>query len=142
VNPIDQLLSSYKQGYKTTEFWVTLAVGLTQALGAAFDKNKTFNDQLSNLTWVGIAYILSRAGLKVVRVAGTAKVASAATAATAAVTTAATVAAAQPAPAAGSAMPALSPETLERLRLIVELHGSGGLTDDQFQRERVKLVGA
>src|SRR5438105_14907816 len=65
MNPLDQLLGVYKRGYKTTEFWVALAAGLSQALGAAFDKSQTLNHQLTNLTWVAIAYILARSGLKV-----------------------------------------------------------------------------
>src|SRR5438132_13048431 len=75
VNPVETLISQYKQGYKTSEFWVALAAGIGPAVAASFDASKPVTDQLSNLTWVAISYILARAGLKVVRTNSQAKVA-------------------------------------------------------------------
>ena len=76
MNPVDALTSQYKKGWKTSELWVAVAVGLAQALGAAFDSSAPVNDQLSNLTWVAISYILGRSGLKVARVNAQGKVVS------------------------------------------------------------------
>jgi hypothetical protein len=75
--PIDTLVGQYKQGYKTSELWVALAAGIGPAVAASFDASKPVTDQLSRLTWVAIAYILARAGLKVARVTSQAKVATA-----------------------------------------------------------------
>ncbi len=80
MNPLDQLFDQYKKGYKTSEFWVLIALGLTQALAAAFDHSKPLNQQLTNLTWVGISYILARSGLKVARATATGRVVAAQTA--------------------------------------------------------------
>jgi hypothetical protein len=74
MNPVDALTSQYKKGWKTSELWVAVAVGLTQVLGATFDPGTPLNDQLSNLTWVAISYILGRSGLKVARVSAQGKV--------------------------------------------------------------------
>jgi hypothetical protein len=97
MNPVDALTSQYKKGWKTSELWVALAVGLSQVLGATFDPGAPVNDQLSNLTWVAISYILGRSGLKVARVNAQGKVVS---------TTAETQA------MAGSMMPATFPDEL------------------------------
>lgn len=76
MNPVDALTSQYKKGWKTSELWVAVAIGLAQVLGAAFDSSAPVNDQLSNLTWVAISYILGRSGLKVARVNAQGKVVS------------------------------------------------------------------
>ena len=78
MNPVDALTTQYKKGWKTSELWVAVAVGLAQVLGAAFDPSAPMNDQLSNLTWVAISYILGRSGLKAARVNAQGKVVSAA----------------------------------------------------------------
>src|SRR3954471_24993325 len=72
-NPLDHLVSQYKHGYKTSEFWVALAAGTAQALVVAFDPSKPVRGQVTNLTWIALAYILSRSGLKVARAATQAK---------------------------------------------------------------------
>lgn len=79
MNPVDALTTQYKKGWKTSELWVALGVGLTQVLSATLDPNAPVNDQLSNLTWVAISYILGRSGLKVARVSAQGKVVAAAT---------------------------------------------------------------
>lgn len=76
MNPVDALTSQYKKGWKTSELWVAVAVGLAQVLGVTIDSNAALNDQLSNLTWVAISYILGRSGLKVARVNAQGKVVS------------------------------------------------------------------
>ena len=76
MNPVDALTTQYKKGWKTSELWVAIAVGLAQVLGATFDPSAPVNDQLSNLTWVAISYILGRSGLKVARVNAQGKVIS------------------------------------------------------------------
>ena len=76
MNPVDALTSQYKKGWKTSELWVAVAVGLAQVLGVTIDSNAAVNDQLSNLTWVAISYILGRSGLKVARVNAQGKVVS------------------------------------------------------------------
>jgi hypothetical protein len=95
MNPVDALTSQYKKGWKTSELWVAVAVGLAQVLSASFDPAAPINDQLSNLTWVAMSYILGRSGLKVARVNAQGKVVS---------TTAETQA------AAGAMMPAAFPD--------------------------------
>jgi hypothetical protein len=79
MNPVDALTSQYKQGWKTSELWVAVVAGLVPVLYANFDPNSTVQDQLSNLTWVAISYILGRSGLKVARATAQAKVVSKAT---------------------------------------------------------------
>jgi hypothetical protein len=76
MNPVDALTSQYKQGWKTSELWVALAAGLASVLGATFDPSAPVADQLSNLTWVAVSYILGRSGLKVARATAQAKVVS------------------------------------------------------------------
>src|SRR5438094_92190 len=76
MNPIDQLIDQYRRGYKTTELWVAMAAGLAQALSAGFVPGSPVSKQLTNLTWVGIAYILARSGLKVAHVTAQARVSS------------------------------------------------------------------
>jgi hypothetical protein len=78
-NPVESMIGQYKEGYKTSEFWVALAAGIGPAITAAFDTGKTVNDRLSQVTWIALAYILSRAGLKVARVSSQARLASAVT---------------------------------------------------------------
>jgi len=73
---LDQLAGQYKKGYRTSEFWVALLVGLVQMVAASFNPNQTLKAQLSNLTWVGISYILARTGLKVARLASSSRVIS------------------------------------------------------------------
>ena len=77
MNPVDALTTQYKKGWKTSEMWVAVAVGLAQVVGATFDPSAPVNDQLSNMTWVAISYILGRSGLKVARVNAQGKVVSA-----------------------------------------------------------------
>jgi hypothetical protein len=72
-----QLAAQYKTGYRTSEFWVALLVGLVQTLAASFNPNQTLKAQLSNLTWVGISYILARTGLKMARLASAGRVVAA-----------------------------------------------------------------
>lgn len=76
MNPVDALTSQYKKGWKTSELWVAVAVGLAQVLGVTVDSSAAVNDQLSNLTWVAVSYILGRSGLKVARVNAQGKVVS------------------------------------------------------------------
>src|SRR3984893_7223481 len=71
-----QLAGQYKKGYRTSEFWVALLVGLVQTLAASFNPNQTLKAQLSNLTWVGISYILARSGLKTARTVSAGRVIS------------------------------------------------------------------
>jgi murein DD-endopeptidase MepM/ murein hydrolase activator NlpD len=71
-----QFAGQYKKGYRTSEFWVSLLVGLVQTLAAAFNPNQTLKAQLSNLTWVGISYILARSGLKTARIVSAGRVIS------------------------------------------------------------------
>src|ERR1700680_4136413 len=75
-NPLEQLTAQYTKGYRTSEFWVALLVGLVQTLAAAFNPNQTMKAQLSNLTWVGISYILARSGLKTARIVSAGRVIS------------------------------------------------------------------
>ena len=72
-----QLTGQYKKGYRTSEFWVALLVGLVQTLAASFNPNQTLKAQLSNLTWIGISYILARSGLKVARLTSASRVVAA-----------------------------------------------------------------
>src|ERR1700736_6496885 len=72
-----QLTGQYKKGYRTSEFWVALLVGLVQTVAASFDPNQTLKAQLSNLTWVGISYILARTGLKGARLTSASRVVAA-----------------------------------------------------------------
>ena len=76
MNPVDALTSQYKKGWKTSELWVAVAVGVAQVLGVTLDSSASVNDQLSNLTWVAISYILGRSGLKAARVNAQGKVVS------------------------------------------------------------------
>jgi hypothetical protein len=76
-NPLEQLTAQYKKGYRTSEFWIALLVGLVQTVAASFNPNQTLKAQLSNLTWVGISYILARSGLKVARLTSASKVVTA-----------------------------------------------------------------
>src|ERR1700730_6113878 len=71
-----QLAGQYKKGYRTSEFWVALLVGLVQTLAASFNPNQTLKAQLSNLTWVGISYILARSGLQTARTVSAGRVIS------------------------------------------------------------------
>jgi hypothetical protein len=82
-SPVESMISQYKEGYKTSEFWVALAAGVAPVLTAAFDTSKPVNDQLNRVPWIALAYILSRAGLKVARVNSQAKLASSVTEASA-----------------------------------------------------------
>lgn len=45
--------------------------------------------------------------------------------------------AAEPAPAGG-----LTPETLDQLKQVGELHDQGVLSDEEFEREKAKLLGS
>jgi hypothetical protein len=83
-NPLVQVVTQYKQGYKTSEFWVALAAGVAQALILAFDPSKPIKGQITNLTWIALAYILGRSGLKVAQAATQAKTVTALAAAGAA----------------------------------------------------------
>jgi hypothetical protein len=123
ANPISQLASQYKQGYKTSEFWVAIIVGLVQTLVIAFDPNKSVSAQLSNLTWVAITYIVARGGLKVVRANSAAKVVAASS-----------VAAAVPAATARN-----GGDYLERMHALVQLRDEGALTPDEFQNEKARI---
>ena len=76
MNPVDALTTQYKKGWKTSELWVAVVAGLVPVLSTAFDPSTPVNDQLSNLTWVAISYILGRSGLKVARATAQAKVVS------------------------------------------------------------------
>ena len=76
-NPLEQLTAQYKKGYRTSEFWIALLVGLVQTVAASFNPNQTLKAQLSNLTWVGISYILARSGLKVARLTSASRVVAA-----------------------------------------------------------------
>ena len=73
VNPLVQVITQYKQGYKTSEFWVALVAGTAQALILAFDPSKPIKGQITNLTWIALAYILGRSGLKIAQAATQAK---------------------------------------------------------------------
>src|SRR5438132_8391919 len=138
MNPIDQLIDQYKRGYKTTELWVAMAAGLAQALSAAFVPGAPLNKQLTNLTWVGIAYILARSGLKIAQVTAQARVSS-------------------PAPVVQPSPVVLHPSTngsngatvgqpvadaesaglndgIDRLRALAALVDSGALTQQEFAR--------
>ena len=68
-NRLVQVVTQYKQGYKTSEFWVALAAGVAQALILAFDPSEPIKGQITNLTWIALAYILGRSGLKVAQAA-------------------------------------------------------------------------
>jgi hypothetical protein len=122
VNPVETLISQYKQGYKTSEFWVALAAGIGPAVAASFDASKPVTDQLSNLTWVAISYILARAGLKVVRTNSQAKVAVA-TAATSTSTGAGD----------GSVVGSNGGGALA-IDILVDFRDRGVLTEDQYQQ--------
>jgi hypothetical protein len=76
-NPLEQLTGQYKKGYRTSEFWIALLVGLVQTVAASFNPNQALKAQLSNLTWVGISYILARSGLKVARLTSASRVVAA-----------------------------------------------------------------
>lgn len=120
ASPIEQLVAQYKHGYKTSEFWLALAIGLGQVLVASFDENKALGSQLTNLTWVGITYIASRAGLKMIRASSAAKALAA-------------PAAAPPPPGNGGA------DYLQRLSLLTQLREQGSITPDEFASEKSRL---
>ena len=127
VNPLDALVSQYKQGYKTSEFWVALAAGVAPAVAAGIDPNKRLSDQLNHVVWLAIAYILARGGLKVARVTTHAKVVTAALAS---------------APGPGLAAPASTNGTpdpaaaigLEELKILVALRDRGIITQGQIEQ--------
>jgi hypothetical protein len=123
-NPVETLAAQYKQGYKTSEFWVALAAGFGPAITAAFDPSKPVSDQLSHLTWIAVAYILARAGLKVARVSSQAKLASSATTAAAMST---------PAPPVDTFAGDTNGGGLQALDTLVDLRERGLLTDDQYE---------
>jgi hypothetical protein len=93
-NPLEQLTAQYKKGYRTSEFWIALLVGLVQTVAASFNPNQTLKAQLSNLTWVGISYILARSGLKVARLTSASRVVAAVAAVSPPASTAASASAA------------------------------------------------
>jgi hypothetical protein len=127
VNPLDTLIAQYKQGYKTSEFWVALAAGIGPAMTAAFDGSKPVNDQLSNLTWVAIAYILARAGLKVVRVNSQAKVATATAAST-------LIESGLGASGDGYEDASSDDDYLGAINTLVGMRDRGAITDEQYQQ--------
>ena len=47
----------------------------------------------------------------------------------------------QPAPSAPAESTGLSPEALEHVRQLAQLHEEGALTDEEFAREKAKLLG-
>jgi hypothetical protein len=129
VNPVETLISQYKQGYKTSEFWVALAAGIGPAVAASFDASKPVTDQLSNLTWVAISYILARAGLKVVRTNSQAKVA---------------VATAAPSTSSGSGDGFVGGSNGDgnlAIGILVDFRDRGVLTEDQYQQLAAAMGG-
>jgi hypothetical protein len=125
VNPLDTLIGQYKQGYKTSEFWIALAAGIGPAVAASFDASKPVTDQLSNLTWVAISYILARAGLKVVRANSQAKVA---------------VAAADSSGSGDGSGDGTTNGGGAALDTLIELRNRGDLTDEQYN-QLVSMMG-
>jgi len=146
MNPLDQIVCQYKKGYKTSEFWVALAAGGAQALAAAFDPSQPLNKQLSNLTWVAIAYILARSGLKVARATSQARVASSvafaapvAAAATAAVSANGSSDGGITAEADGEATNGMA-DAINQLRLLVDLRDRGILSEPEFELEKSRVL--
>src|SRR5207249_4026759 len=87
------------------------------------------NHQLTNLTWVAIAYILARSGLKVAGSTAQARIVAAGAAPAPNQPTATNGAAS--APSAAGAGPSGS---IDRLRELVALRESGALTQAEFER--------
>jgi hypothetical protein len=138
-NPLEALASQYKQGWKTSEFWVALAAGAAQAAIVAFDPSKPLSAQVQNMTWVAIAYILGRSGLKVARAASSAKVVATATQAgiNVSAATAASSSPASPAPVTGNG----TSEWIILMRNLVDLRDRGEISPEQFERARLRLEG-
>jgi hypothetical protein len=126
VNPLDALVSQYKQGYKTSEFWVALAAGIVPAVTAGIDPNKRLSDQLNHVVWVAIAYILARGGLKVARVTTHGKVVTALATSTPAA--APVTVSTNGAPDPGAAI------DLEELKILVALRDRGIITQGQIEQ--------
>lgn len=144
-NPLDLITCHYKEGYKTSEFYAALAAGIAQAVIVAFDPSKPLAKQLTNLTWIAIAYVLSRSGLKIARATSSAKVVAAD------VTARAVSANASDGggwtDAAGNGGSYAAPDAIDRavgewitqLRNLVDLRDRGELSPEEFARAREQL---
>jgi hypothetical protein len=133
VNAVETLVSQYKEGYKTTEFWAAIAAAVGPAVAAAIDGSGPLADQLSNVTWVAIAYILSRAGIKVARATAQAKVAT-------------TVAETEPVTTLETAEfwpveeTAANGNGFDPYEALLNLRERGILTDDQFEQASTRAT--
>ena len=79
MNPIDQVVSLFKSGYKTSEFYVVLLAGVWNAILGAWHSGQSWHSQISGLAVAGVAavYALARTGVKSSRVSALALVTSA-----------------------------------------------------------------
>lgn len=79
MNPIDQVVSLFKSGYKTSEFYVVLLAGVWNAILGAWHSGQSWHSQISGLAVAGVAavYALARAGVKSSRVSALALITSA-----------------------------------------------------------------
>ena len=66
MDQASELTNQFKQGYKTTEFWLVLSAAAYNAIVLAFDPNRPLEEQWPGLAWAGLAavYAVARTMLK------------------------------------------------------------------------------
>lgn len=83
MNPLDLIISQFKTGWKTSEFWLVLLAGVWNAVYPAYHTNESWKVQVSNLVMLAGAavYAFARSYVKGKRLNATATVVVAANAA-------------------------------------------------------------
>lgn len=69
MNPVDQVVSLFKSGAKTSEFWIIVVAGVFNAVMAVWDPTKGWQDQAGAIAFAvgGAIYGMSRSTVKTKR---------------------------------------------------------------------------